>query len=94
MLEEDFDKGAETEKKKGTSQKLDKQPRDLKMQERRHDKEIPTRSLSYNVQHESSGNTVSLLAVLSFMCSSMVLHSIHVLCYEFIGFAFCVWSSN
>ena len=56
MLEEDFDKDAERPNKKVTSQKQDKQLRDLKMQERRHDKEIPTRSLSYNVQHEASGN--------------------------------------
>ena len=56
MLEEDFDKDTEKAKKKATSQKQDKQLRDLKMQGRRLDKEIPTRSLSYNVQHEASGN--------------------------------------
>ena len=56
MLEEDFDKDAERAKKKATSQKQDKQLRDLKMQERRLDREIPTRSLSCNVQHEASGN--------------------------------------
>ena len=79
MLEDDFDKDAEHAKKKATSQKQDKQPRDLKMQEKRLDKEIPTRSLSDNVQREASGN---ILAVLLFMCSSMVLHSIHVLSYS------------
>ena len=51
------------------------------------DKEIPTRSLGYNVQRKASGNIV---AVLLFMCSSMVLHSIHVLYNEFIGLTFCV----
>ena len=56
MLEDDFDEGAERAKKNVTSQKQDKQLRDLKMQERKLDKEIPTRSLSYNVQHEASGN--------------------------------------
>ena len=56
MLEDDFDKDAEHAKKKATSQKQDKQPRDLKMQEKRLDKEIPTRSLSDNVQREASGN--------------------------------------
>ena len=56
MLEEDFDKDAEKAKKNVTSPKQDKQLRDLKMQERRLDKEIPSRSLSYNVQHEASGN--------------------------------------
>ena len=52
------------------------------------DKEIPTRSLGYNVQCEASGN---ILAVLLSMWSSMVLHSIHVLYYEFIEFAFCLF---
>ena len=56
MLEEDFDKDAKRAKKKATSQKQDKQLRDLKVQERRHDKQMPTRSLSYNVQRETSGN--------------------------------------
>ena len=56
MLEEDFDKDAERAKKKATSQKQDKQLRDIKVLERRHDKEMPTRSLSYNVQHEVPGN--------------------------------------
>ena len=56
MLEGDFDKDAERAKKKATSQKQDKQLRDLKVQERRHDEEMPTRSLSYNVQCEASGN--------------------------------------
>ena len=56
MLEQDFDEHTENTKKKATSQKQDKQLRDLKMQGRRLDKEIPTRSLSYNVQHEASGN--------------------------------------
>ena len=56
MLEEDFDRDAERAKKKATSQKQDKQLRDIKVQERRHDTEIPTRSLSYNVQCEASGN--------------------------------------
>ena len=57
MLEEDFDKDTEKAKKKATSQKqYNLQLRDLKMQGRRLDKEIPTRSLSYNVQHEASGN--------------------------------------
>ena len=88
MLEEDFDKDAERAKKKATSQKQDKQLRDIKVLEKRHDKEMPTRSLSYSVQPEASGN---MLAVLLFMCSSMVLHSIHVLYYEFIGFAFCLF---
>ena len=88
MLEEDFDRDTEREKKKAMSQKQDKQLRDIKVQERRHDKEMPTRSLSYNVQHEASGN---ILAVLLFICSSMVLHSIHVLYYDFVGFAFCVF---
>ncbi|XP_074619103.1 uncharacterized protein LOC141877949 isoform X2 [Acropora palmata] len=54
MLEEDFDRDAERAKKKATSQKQDKQLRDIKVQERRHDTEIPTRSLSYNVQCEAS----------------------------------------
>ena len=45
-------------------------------------------SLGYNVQGEASGN---ILAVLLFMCSSMVLHSIHVLYYEFIEFPFCLF---
>ena len=75
MLEEDFDKDAERAKKKAMSQKQDKKLIDLKMQERRLDKEIPTRSLSDNVQREASGN---ILAVLLSMCSSMVLHSIQV----------------
>ena len=88
MLEEDFDKDAERAKKKATSQKQDKELRDLKVLERRYDKEMPTQSLSYNVQREASGN---ILAVLLFLCSSMVLHSIHVLSYEFVGFAFCVF---
>ena len=52
MLEEDFDRDAE----RVTSQKQDKQLRDIKVQERRHDTEIPTRSLSCNVQYEASGN--------------------------------------
>ena len=56
MLEEDFDKDAERAKKKATPQKQDKELRDLKVQERRHDKEIPSRSLSYNVQREASGD--------------------------------------
>ena len=57
MLEEDFDKDAERAKKKGTSQKQDKELRDLKVLERRHDKEMPSRwSLSYNFQREASGN--------------------------------------
>ncbi|XP_015748239.1 PREDICTED: ubiquitin carboxyl-terminal hydrolase CYLD-like isoform X2 [Acropora digitifera] len=47
MLEEDFGKDAERANKKAASQKQDKQLRDLKMQERRLDREIPTRSLSY-----------------------------------------------
>ena len=63
MLEEDFDKDAERAKKKGTSQKQDKQPIDLKMQERRLDKEISTRSLSDNVQHEASGNILACLCL-------------------------------
>ena len=79
MLEDDFDKDPERAKKKATSQKQDKQPRDLKMQERRLHKEIPTRSLSDNVQREASGN---FLAVLLSMCSSMVLYSVHVLYYS------------
>ena len=88
MLEEDFDKDAEMAMKKATSQKQDKELRDLKVLERRHDREMPSRSLSYNVQHEASG---SIFAVLLFMYSSKVLHSIHVLYYEFIGFAFFVF---
>ena len=56
MLEEDFDKGAERANKKAISQKQDKQLRDIKVLERRHDKEMPTRLLSYNVQHEVPGN--------------------------------------
>ena len=56
MQEEDFDKDAERAKKKATPQKQDKELRDLKVQERRHDKEIPSRSLSYNVQREASGD--------------------------------------
>ena len=56
MLEEDLEKDAERAKKKATSQKQDKVLRDLKVLERRHDKEMPTRSLSYNVQREASGN--------------------------------------
>ena len=56
MLEEDFDREAERAKEKAASQKQDKQLRDLKMQERRLDREIPTRSLSYNVPREASGN--------------------------------------
>ena len=79
MLEDDFDKDAERAKKKATSQNQDKKLIDLKMQERRLDKEIPTRSSSDNVQREASGN---ILAVLLSMCSSMVLHSIQVCtCY-------------
>ena len=69
MLEEDFDRDAERANKKATSQKQDKQLRDPKVQERRHDKEMPSRSLSYNVQREASGN---IWAVLLFMWSSMV----------------------
>ncbi|XP_074619105.1 ubiquitin carboxyl-terminal hydrolase CYLD-like [Acropora palmata] len=57
VLEEDFDRDAERAKKKGTSQKQDKQLRDPKVQERRHDKEMPSRSLSYNVQREASDRT-------------------------------------
>ena len=56
MLEEDFDKDAERAMKKATSQKQDKELRDLKVLERRHDKEMLTRSLSYIVQREASGN--------------------------------------
>ena len=70
MLEEDFDKEAERAKKKATSQKQDKQPKDLKVWERRLDEEIPTRSLSYDVQREASGN---ILAVLLFMCMSSIM---------------------
>ncbi|XP_015748240.1 PREDICTED: ubiquitin carboxyl-terminal hydrolase CYLD-like isoform X3 [Acropora digitifera] len=55
MLEEDFGKDAERANKKAISQKQDKQLRDIKVLERRHDKEMPTRSLSYNVQHEVPG---------------------------------------
>ncbi|XP_067052974.1 ubiquitin carboxyl-terminal hydrolase CYLD-like [Acropora muricata] len=54
MLEEDFDREAERAKEKAASQKQDKQLRDLKMQERRLDREITTRSLSYNVPREAS----------------------------------------
>ena len=81
MLEEDFDKDAERAKKKATSQKQDKKLIDLKMQERRLDKEIPMRLLSDNVQCEASGN---ISAVLLSMCSSMVLHSIQVRTYYLI----------
>ena len=56
MLEEDFDSDAKRAKKKVTSQKQDKQPKDLKIQERRLDKEMPRRLLSYDVQREASGN--------------------------------------
>ena len=56
MLEEDFDREAERAKERAASQKQDKQLRDLKMQERRLDKEIPTGPLSYNVPCEASGN--------------------------------------
>ena len=66
QAKEDFDKEAERAKKKVTSQKQDKQPKDLKIQERRLDKEMLRRLQSYL---EASGN---ILAVLLFMCSSMV----------------------
>ena len=56
MLEEDFAKDAERAMKKATSQKQDKELGDLKVLGRRHDKEMLTRSLSYIVQREASGN--------------------------------------
>ena len=56
MLEEDFDKDAERAMNKATSQKQDKELGDLKVLGRRHDKEMLTRSLSYIVQREASGN--------------------------------------
>ena len=55
MLEEDFDSDAKRAKKKATSQKQDKQPKDLKIQERL-DKEMSRRLLSYDVQSKASGN--------------------------------------
>ena len=69
QAKENFDKEAERAKKKVTSQKQDKQPKDLKWQNRRLDKETPRRWWSNDVQREASGN---ILAVLLFMCSSMV----------------------
>ncbi|XP_044175285.1 ubiquitin carboxyl-terminal hydrolase CYLD-like [Acropora millepora] len=54
MLEEDFDKDAERAKKEAASQKQDKQWRDLKMQERKLDKEKRTMSLTSNIQCEAS----------------------------------------
>ena len=69
QAKEDFDKEAERAKKKVTSQKQDKQPKDLKIHERRLDKEMPRTWWSYDVKRRDSGN---ILVVLLFMCSSMV----------------------
>ena len=58
MLEEDFDKDPERAKKGRTSQKQDKQPRDLEKKEVRHNEEMFARSLSYNVQRTSGNNII------------------------------------
>ena len=66
MLEEDFDKDPKMAKKRTSSQRQDKQPRDLKMQEVRHNEEMFPRSLSYNIQ-QTSGNIICCVVFVSWV---------------------------
>ena len=57
MPEKYFDREPSRAKKRTAFQKQDKQPRDLKMSEVRHNEEMFAKSLSYNVQ-QTSGNII------------------------------------
>ena len=85
MLEEDFDKDPERAKKRRTSQKQDKDPRDLKMQEVRHNEEMFARSLSYNIQ-QTSGNIICCVVFVSWFYTVLI-----TIYYEVIRLAFCVF---